>query len=191
MVVAAKERLTGRLLIASPSLEDPNFSRTVVLMLAHTEEGALGVILNRPSPAHISEILPQWKALAGEPAQVFRGGPVSINSAICLGMPTPTGLVDLPDGVEPTVAGLVSVDLERDPDDVASALVGLRVYSGYAGWDEGQLEGELEAGGWISAEPLPHELLTEFPDELWATVLRRLGGLRSAYVNAPPRLSMN
>jgi len=191
--MAPTEALTGRLLIASPSLEDPNFTRTVILMLAHSIQGALGVILNRPSAADVDEILPQWRPLATEPTRVFRGGPVSINAAICLAQPA-TGAdssLDGAPGVEATVAGLVSVDLERDPMSVSAAIAGLRVFSGYAGWTAGQLDAEMEAGGWIVTDPRPDELLTHDPDGLWARVLTRMGGLRRTYANAPPSLSLN
>ncbi|HEX7166155.1 MAG TPA: YqgE/AlgH family protein [Acidimicrobiales bacterium] len=187
------DKLRGRLLVASPSLEDANFARAVILMLAHSDEGALGVVLNRPTAADVDEILPRWRDLAAPPERVFRGGPVGVSSAICLASPRPGREADVAsaDGVDHTVAGLVSVDLERDPSVVASAIDGLRVFSGYAGWGAGQLEGELAVGGWIVVDPLPGELLTRDPDTLWERVLRRLGGLRAAYANAPPELSLN
>lgn len=183
--------LAGRLLVASPSLEDPNFTRTVLLMLAHAADGALGIVLNRPSAADVDEILPQWRSLAASPPRVFRGGPVSINAAICLAVPAGGPPAGGTPGVEATVGGLVSIDLERDPASVEPAIAALRVFSGYAGWAAGQLEAEMAAGGWILADPLPGELLTDDPDGLWTRLVSRLGGLRRAYVNAPPRLSMN
>ncbi|MCL4312530.1 MAG: YqgE/AlgH family protein [Actinobacteria bacterium] len=75
----------GKLLIASPALPDPNFDRSVVLLLEHGEEGTLGLILNRPSEVRLSTALPQWEHLAVEPSVVFVGGPVSPGAAICLG----------------------------------------------------------------------------------------------------------
>ena len=192
--MALTQPLTGRLLVASPSLEDTNFTRTVILMLAHSHEGALGIVINRPSPADIVEILPQWRDLAASPTRVFRGGPVSINAAFCLAEPAigaqMTTLEAAP-GIETTVAGLVSIDLDLDPSAVSSLITALRVFSGYAGWSAGQLEGELEAGGWIVTDPEPSDLLTEDPDGLWSLVLRRMGGLRAVYAKAPPSLSMN
>ena len=183
--------LTGQLLVASPSLEDPNFARAVVLLLAHGDEGALGIILNRPLGAAVHEILPQWQYLAFPPAEVFRGGPVAVNSVICLGRVRAGVDVDAVDGLQGTVAGLFSIDLNRDPDEYGGAIAGLRVFSGYAGWSAGQLEGELQQGGWILMPVLPHDPLTTEPDELWATVLRHLGGLRAVYATAPPNLSLN
>lgn len=183
--------LRGRLLVASPSLEDPNFARSVVLLLAHGDHGALGIILNRPSEAEVSDILPVWHELAAPPAMVFRGGPVAISSAICLARARSRSAIESVEGLEETVVGLVSVDLERDPAIVDAAIHGLRVFSGYAGWTAGQLEAELELGGWIVAEAEPDDPLTSDPDGLWARVLRRQGGLRAAYALAPPQLSLN
>jgi putative transcriptional regulator len=181
----------GQLLVASPSLEDPNFVRTVVLLVAHgEEEGALGVVLNRPTGAEVGEILAIWQPLALPPAEVFRGGPVFVDAAICLARPTPGVSVDGVEGLEPTVAGLMSVDLERGPDAYEGAIAGIRVFTGYAGWSAGQLEAELEIGGWILTDAFEDPLTAE-PDELWAAVLRRQGGLRAAYSNAPPKLSLN
>jgi putative transcriptional regulator len=74
--------LTGRLLVATPALADPNFDRAVVLLLDHDEEGSLGVVLNRPTPVGVADILAPWAALAGEPGVVFQGGPVSLDSAL-------------------------------------------------------------------------------------------------------------
>src|ERR1044072_6267447 len=74
--------LTGRLLVATPALADPNFDRAVVLLLDHDEEGSLGVVLNRPTPVDVGDILEGWAELAGEPGVVFQGGPVSLASAL-------------------------------------------------------------------------------------------------------------
>ncbi|TPM87028.1 hypothetical protein FKO01_58465, partial [Mesorhizobium sp. B2-3-3] len=74
--------LTGRLLVAAPALADPNFDRAVVLLLDHDEEGSLGVVLNRPTPVVVGDILESWAGLAGQPDVVFQGGPVSLDSAL-------------------------------------------------------------------------------------------------------------
>src|SRR5881394_3626132 len=78
----AMESLVGHLLVATPSLRDPNFERTVVLLVAHEDGGALGVVLNRATEVPVSEVLESWAALAGEPAVVFEGGPVQPEAAI-------------------------------------------------------------------------------------------------------------
>jgi putative transcriptional regulator len=180
----------GQLLVASPSLEDPNFVRTVILIVAHGDEGALGVILNRPTGADVSEILLDWQEIAFHPAEVFRGGPVFIEAAICLARPRANAVVDGVEGLEPTVAGLMSVDLQRGREAYGDTIEGIRVFFGYAGWSAGQLEEELELGGWIVTDAIEDPLTTD-PSDLWAKVLRRQGGLRAAYSNAPPKLSLN
>src|SRR2546428_10733641 len=76
--------LTGRLLVATPALADPNFDRAVVLLLDHDEEGSLGVVLNRPTPVGVGDVLEPWAQLAGAPQVVFQGGPVSLDSALGL-----------------------------------------------------------------------------------------------------------
>src|SRR5690348_7891784 len=76
--------LTGRLLVASPALTDPNFDRAVVLLLDHDEEGTLGVVLNRPTSVGVGDVLEPWAKLAVQPAVVFQGGPVSLDSALGL-----------------------------------------------------------------------------------------------------------
>ena len=132
------ESLRGKLLLATPGLVDPNFFRSVVLLLEHNEGGALGVVLNRPTDTAVQEALPTWADLAAEPAVVFTGGPVQPDSAIGLGL---ASLGDEPDGFAPLLGGVGSVDLAREPDDIRPAPERLRVFAGYSGWGEGQLEG--------------------------------------------------
>ncbi len=135
--------LTGRLLVASPALADPNFDRAVVLLLDHDEEGSLGVVLNRPTPVGVGDILLPWAPLAGEPGVVFQGGPVSLDSAL--------GVAVIPGDEGPLgwrrVHGAIGlVDLEAPPELLAAALGSLRIFAGYSGWGPGQLEEELDRG---------------------------------------------
>src|ERR1700694_56140 len=123
-------RLGGRLLVANPVLPDPNFDRTVVLMLAHEEEGALGVVLNRPSEMELDAPLPRWERLAADPPVVFVGGPVAPGAAICLGR-MPAGQPAA--GWTPVTGELGTLDLEQDPDEVAEGVAQIRVFAGYAG----------------------------------------------------------
>lgn len=170
---------TGRLLVAAPSLRDPNFERAVVLVVAHGEEGALGVVLNRPSETSVSEILPRWEHLAAEPSVVFLGGPVAVDGVICLGRTgsaqgTGTGLLLL--------AGLETVDLEGgDPLPVGD----IRVFAGHAGWGPTQLEDEVEAGAWFVVDAVADDALAPAPEELWPEVLRRQGGALARLANFP------
>lgn len=169
--------LRGRLLVASPSLGDANFFRAVVLMLEH-QGGTLGLVLNRPSSISIARAAPDWAELAGPPGMVFRGGPVEPNSAIAIARCDPDA---------PLESGLVSplhddvgiVDLSRRPDEFDGRISGIRIFSGYAGWTEGQLEGEIEAGGWLVLERGAFDPLARDTASLWAR------GLYRAFANGP------
>lgn len=186
------ETFAGRLLVASPSLFDPNFVRSVVLILQHHDEGALGVVLNRPSRATVAEALPAWGEFVGRPAVLFGGGPVGVDGALCLarlqGLEEPPGWQGL--GL-PNLPGVGLVDLDGEPGDVAGRVERLRVFAGYAGWAAGQLEGEIKAGGWFVVPALPRDPFTTHPSGLWGEVLRRQGGQLAMLSTLPvnPRLN--
>jgi len=160
----------GRLLVASPQIGDPNFHRTVVLMLQHDAEGALGLVLNRPSDTFVDEVLPAWADSVAKPERVFVGGPVERSAAICLGRRRP-GTV--PAGWSQASGDLGTVDLDADPDETASDLAVMRVFAGYSGWGPGQLEGELDAGGWFVVAATDEDPFTADPDDLWRATLAR------------------
>lgn len=180
--------LRGRLLVATPSLGDPNFDSTVVLVLEHGEDGAVGVVLNRPTGTDLADPLPGWHRLAAEPPVVFVGGPVSPDAAICLARSWPDEFLD---AYEPLLDSLGTVDLSIDPDEVASAIQGVRVFVGYAGWGEGQLEAEIEAGAWWVVDASPDDALSSEPDGLWRAVLRRQRGRLAMFANFPSNPTMN
>lgn len=164
------ESLKAQLLVATPLLGDPNFDRTVVLLLEHGDEGALGLVLNRPSDLLVAEPLPGWVDLTGPVPVVFVGGPVSSSSVIGLARVT----AELPDGTWESVLGPVGVlDLNADAGLVAPAIAGLRCFAGYAGWGPEQLEGEIEQGAWFVVEADPADPFTDEPEGLWRTVLAR------------------
>lgn len=125
--------LTGRLLVATPALADPNFDRAVVLLLDHDEEGSLGVVLNRPTPVDVGDILEGWAELAGEPGVVFQGGPVQLDSALGVAV-IPGGATgeSTPLGWRRVHGAIGLVDLEAPPELLASALGSLRIFAGYA-----------------------------------------------------------
>jgi putative transcriptional regulator len=182
--------LGGRLLVAAPQLDDPNFTRTVVLVIEHGEPGAVGVVLNRPLHVEVGEILATWReqAEAAPPAVVFSGGPVSPDAVIALARPAvPTD----PDQWRAVVPGLGVVDLSVAPEDQPVALGGTRLFSGYAGWGPGQLEHELEDGGWLVVDALAADAFSETPGELWHDVLQRQGGTLSMLASYPPTPSVN
>lgn len=186
----AMQSLTGRLLVATPSLRDPNFERTVVLMVAHEENGALGVVLNRATEVPVSEVLGSWSSLARDPAVVFEGGPVQPESAICLAR-TRTGVPPPRRGFHKVSGGIGTIDLSGDPDTLRETVEGVRVFAGYAGWSPGQLEGEISCGSWFVFDALPGDAFVPRPDDLWPMVLRRQGGIMAAVAIFPPDVSLN
>lgn len=175
----------GRLLVATPELTEPTFSRTVVLLLTHgDDDGTLGVVVNRPSGTDVDEVLPGWQALVAGPGQVFVGGPVSPEAAICLGRLRP-GATGATVAALAGVPGVATVDLDAPPDDVAPLVSGLRVFSGCAGWSPGQLEREVEEGSWWVVDSLPGDAFSAEPERLWRQVLRRQGGALSLVSTYP------
>ncbi|HVL04040.1 MAG TPA: YqgE/AlgH family protein [Acidimicrobiales bacterium] len=184
-----EEPRPGRLLVASPRLTDPNFARTVVLILARDPEGgALGVILNRPTETSVDEPLPAWASLAAAPAVVFAGGPVASDGAI--GLAT-AGTTPAAEGWAPVTGRLGTVDLGSDPAEVEAPIEILRVFAGHAGWGPGQLEGEIEEGAWVVLDAAPDDVLCATPERLWRLVLRRQGGKLAWLANVPPDPRMN
>ena len=180
----------GRLLVATPPLEDPNFDRTVVYMLEHHDEGALGVIINRPTPEQLDEPLDRWVDLQSSPSGVFAGGPVEPDALIALAY-TRQPIAVPTDELSPVSGRVVSADLTVDPALVAADLEAVRIFRGYAGWGPGQLEVEIEAGAWLVLDPDPGDLFGQEPEELWRNVLRRQGGRLAWLADAPDDLSAN
>jgi putative transcriptional regulator len=181
------ESLRGQLLIASPALVDPNFHRTVILLAEHTDEGAMGLVLNRPAETLVAEVVPDLSALADEGAPVYYGGPVASDSVIVLA-----------EFDDPQVAGvLLDGDLgfvgseSGDLGGVADGVRRARVYAGHAGWGPGQLEGELEEDSWIIEPPQREELFAEDSEGLWSAVLRRKGREYALLSTMPPDPSVN
>jgi putative transcriptional regulator len=176
--------LVGHLLVATPAVEDPNFWRRVILVLDHGVQGALGVVIDRPGGVAVDQLLPQWHEVATPPAELFTGGPVSRNSLIGLvrlvsrevaeeGSPArPTGWRPLVDDDRP----VGTVDLGSDPAEFADSLVGARLFSGYAGWDGGQLDDEIREGSWYVVPAEARDPISADPEGLWRRVLRRQGG---------------
>ncbi len=178
----------GKLLVATPELVEPTFARTVVLLLTHAaDDGALGVVVNRPTGTEVDEVLPGWQGLAAEPPVVFTGGPVQPSGALCLGRVRP-GQAGPQLAPLPTDPLLATVDLDASPADVAPLVQRLRVFAGCSGWSAGQLEGEVDEGSWWVLDSLPGDPFTAAPDLLWRQVLRRQGGplsLVSTYPQDP------
>ena len=178
-IVVMGESMRGQLLIAAPSLFD-YFRRTVVLVIEHNEEGAMGVVLNRPAETTVAEAVSALAELAGDDDCLHVGGPVSPESVVALGE-----FEDPDDAARPIVGRLGLLD----PDDLDPAPRRLRVYAGYAGWGPGQLEGEIEQGAWIVDSADPED---PFKDgDLWAEALQRKGGAYSLLATMPSDPSLN
>lgn len=181
--------LTGRLLVAQPALKDPNFDHTVVLVLEHSEDGAIGVILNRPSDFDVDGALPNWAKLATHPAVVFVGGPVvDEGTAICLARARGSAPADF---FKPVLPGVGTLDVNRLPEAVGDVIEEVRLFAGYAGWSAGQLEAEVEAGGWFIVDGRPLDGFTSDPGGLWRAVLGRQRGQLAWFANFPADVALN
>lgn len=180
----------GRLLLATPPLEDPNFDRTVVYMLEHHEEGAVGVVLNRPTAEALGDPLDRWEDLQATPTAVFSGGPVEPDALIALAR-SDAPLTETTEELAPIAGVVASADLSADPALVADRVRQVRVFRGYAGWDAGQLEFEIESGAWLVLDAQPDDVFGDRPDGLWRTVLQRQGGRLAWLATAPDDLTLN
>lgn len=180
--------LKGMLLVATPPLVDDNFDRSVVLLLEHTADGALGLVLNRPEAQEVAGTLRSWAIHVTPPGVLFGGGPVQRDALIGLARAEPA---EATEHWAPVLGPIGTVDLAADPADVGADLTHLRVFRGYAGWGPGQLEGELEAGAWIVADAHPYDAFSPQPEELWRAVLRRQGGRLSWLANFPDDPQLN
>ncbi|MDQ1535610.1 MAG: putative transcriptional regulator [Actinomycetota bacterium] len=180
---------TGKLLVATPRTGGTVFQRSVVLVLQHDDEGAQGVVLNHPLEASVSAVLPSWHEHVTDPANVFQGGPVALESA--LGLVTVPGDQPPPTGVRLLFGGLGLVDLDIPPLEVMSGVAGLRIFAGYAGWSDGQLDQEIRDGGWYVVEAEARDAFTAEPERLWFSVLRRQRGNLAFVASLPEDPTMN
>ena len=186
-VPAAAQVAVGDLLVATPALQDPSFASSVVLLLDLDSDGALGVILNRPSTVPVAEILPDWTDLVASPDVLFKGGPVSTDAALAVGASTtlaaesgaePVGFRRLYDDV-----GIV--DLDTPTAIVGPALTHLRIFAGYAGWAAEQLADEIASDAWYVVPSTRADLFGTDPLGLWKRVLQRQPG-ELAWVSTRP-----
>jgi putative transcriptional regulator len=189
-----EDNLAGRLLVATPLLGDPNFRRSVVLVVEdEPEEGTLGVVLNRPSETPVRQVLESWTDLVTGPSVVFRGGPVSPNSALGLaivpGEDEPVGWRALDGMTLRSRIGLV--DLDAPPQLLEGGIASLRVFAGYAGWGPGQVQAEIEEGAWYVLPAEAGDAFAAEPESLWQTVLRRAGGTLALVATYPDDPALN
>ena len=176
----------GRLLIATPLLDDPHFARTVVYLLEHDGGGTVGVILNRPSRTPVGQVLPEWHSAVIGPAVVFGGGPVQPDGALCLAQLQSDG-----PGVRRVVDGVGTVDLDGDVTLITGLARRMRVFAGHAGWSPGQLDDEVAAGAWWAVVGSPDDLFSVEPESMWRTVLRRQLPPLNIVSTYPPDILLN
>ena len=180
------DSVRGQLLIAGPSLLDPNFWRTVVLVVEHNDEGALGLVLNRPSETTVGEAVPQLEELIDPGDELFIGGPVQ-----------PSSVIVLAEFEDPTDAALIAFDefgvlgTSSPPEELVGGVRSSRAFVGHAGWGPGQLDGELERGDWILESARREDAFTAVPRDLWVNVLTRKGGSYALVARMPPDPSVN
>ncbi len=172
------ESLQGQLLVSSPSLVDPNFRRTVVLVAHHDAEGAMGLVLSRPSAVLASDAAPSLGRLVEEGQLVHMGGPVQPDAFMVL-----AEFDDLADAAAPIFGRVGFLPAEVEPAELVVQRT--RVFAGYAGWGAGQLETELEEPAWIVVPAQADDPFRDDPDELWRTVLRRKGGKYAVIATMP------
>ena len=181
------ESTRGRLLVAAPALLDPNFDKTVVFMLEHSDEGALGLVLNRPSELPVAGTIDDWASVAAAPPVLFVGGPVSSSSVIAMAT---VALDDVGEGWNETVGRLGTVDLESTPEEVGG-IDRVRLFAGFASWAPGQLEAELVEQAWFVVDAEEDDVHTHDPDELWWAVVGRQPGELARLRNYPRDASHN
>lgn len=163
------ERLGGKLLISNATLFDPHFRRTVVLIGHHDDEGAVGVILNRPLEVSVDEAVPALADLVPPGDLLFEGGPVQPDAAVVVAEfddPSEAGLVAL--------GSIGFLPAEADPDDLGG-IRRARVFAGYAGWSAGQLEDELHEDAWLVIDAVAEDVFHDEPERLWGDVVTRMG----------------
>lgn len=181
---AMPETLQLRLLVATPGLTDPNFERSVVYLIEHDDEGAVGVVLNRPSHTDVETVfageleVETLTGLVSSPPVFFIGGPVSTDSIVALGSPSQGGAPGL-------------VDLATINGSAAAPPTSIRLFAGYAGWASGQLEAEIASGAWVVVDAAPDDVFHAAPDNLWREVLRRQGGVLAQMARYPDDVSVN
>ena len=181
------ESTRGRLLVASPMLVDPNFDRRVVLMLEHTPDGALGLVLNDPTSVRAADALPDPLAgLFGFDDLLHRGGPVEASAVIVL-----ADIGNAPDVGARVLDGVAVLDPDGDIDGALQAVTRARAFAGYAGWSAGQLEEEIDEGAWMNLPASSSDAFTQEAERLWSVVLERAGGSYRLVARMPPDPTMN
>ncbi len=176
--------LRGTLLVAAPFLRDPNFRRAVVLLCEHGPEGAMGVVLDRPTETRAADAVPSLSHLMADGERVHEGGPVEVGGVVAL-----ADFIDADAGGSPAFGSIGFVS--ADAGDLTGSVAAVRLYAGYSGWGAGQLEEEIEQGAWILATPIADDVFGVDLHNLWARVLERQGGRLALLARMPDDPSVN
>ena len=178
------ESTRGQLLVAGPRLIDPNFQRAVVLIVEHSSQGALGLVLNRPSEATVADAVSELDELVDADDALYIGGPVGQSALIVL--------AEFDDAHEAAMIAFEDVGVLGDPSDSGPPETRRgRAFAGHAGWGPGQLDSELERGDWILEPAARDDAFTSAPESLWQAVLTRKGGSYALVARMPTDPSVN
>ena len=180
------DSLAGKLLVANPLMGDPNFARTVVLVVEDNDQGSMGLVLNRASQEPVGAYLPMWADTVADPDMIFVGGPVMTDVAIGIGVGPAVPTEDW----SPVVGDVALIDVAFGPDHWGG-MASARIFAGYSGWEPTQLLVELSIQSWIICEAEPDDVLDSEPESLWNRVLARQPGRISLYARFPEDLSSN
>jgi putative transcriptional regulator len=176
----------GRILIAEPFLTDPGFARTVVLLCEHGEDGSIGFVLNRPSVSNISDLLPE---LSNPSLTIFEGGPVQHDTLHMIHrIPEVMGGLEIIPGL---FWGGSYTDLSRIIEDKTFSSDEIRLFIGYSGWEEGQLERELKEGSWLVAESYESLIFGTDANKVWRDSIQSLGSDYAYLANMPLHPQLN
>jgi len=181
--------VAGMLLVATPALVDPNFADSVVLLLDVDDNGALGVVLNRPSGVPVDAVLDGWANVVAEPDVLFQGGPVGADGALAVALLRDPE--DVPVGFRSVDGRLGLVDLDAPVELLEGSLAGLRIFAGYAGWGAAQLDGEIEEGSWYVVPGETWDAFRTDTTDLWREVLRRQPGELAWHSTRPADPELN
>jgi putative transcriptional regulator len=180
--------LTGSLLVATPLLDTPPFRRSVILLLDHDDDGALGVVVNRAADLAVAAVLADWSATVTEPSVLFMGGPVGTDSALAVAEVVET--TD-PPGWRECFGRIGLLDLDAPPALLEGAIRRMRIFAGYSGWGSGQLEDEIAEGAWYVVPSEADDVFSLEPDGLWRRVLKRQKDATAFLATYPDDPTMN
>jgi putative transcriptional regulator len=181
------DSLRGKLLLASPTMADPNFSRSVVLIAEHTEEGAMGLVLNRPAETTVAEAVPDLAWLADSDANVFVGGPVAETAVIVL---AEFDRPDLAGAIVEDDLGFIGADADA-PEQLDGFVRRARVFAGHAGWGPGPREAALAEKAWVRGPARAGDVFTDAPELRWCALRSRKGDPYRRIARIPFDPSMN